>query len=577
MPLFAPQNLDNDAALRRILVVVDVGESVLAPELGRHGYEAQAVPLKRALETLKTFTPDLVILELYQGYVGGNAEALYLARRLRTEPELYATPLVIAWGEEQKALRQAAAYMGADDYFSLALPFEIILARLDSLFWRVAIGRRTAMLIGDQRLEIENFILLTDAVRWDMERGWGGTLALVQAVSREKSMALDYVATESALTAICGFLKLQMRRMDSVVFYDASTLLVYLPHLPTPIALGALTRLRTEFLEAQKSCDMAIGLVSFPSDGQELDELLERAATASLQARSNEQFRRVVAYGLSSPVRNEAATWDTPSAVYLEETRLSEVRLPSAGASGNLSGRLRLDAPPAPTHNFVTETAPPDIVPLRRPELETSPRPRSEDVPQRPRPTPASVTAPLPQLDAFPITYADEPLPPTLLPPAPDLAVDLPLPSALPPATTLARVASLQEIEQSLRPPEGCRLLLAVSHPERLAQLNTLARSAGYEVRPAFDGPHALGLLRIDRPHLLLLDYDVSGLNGLETLRRIQAQHGGRLPVKVIMLAPPDALAIKTEAEALGVFRVLTLPYAPVELMTALRQAVSTN
>jgi CheY-like chemotaxis protein len=136
-------------------------------------------------------------------------------------------------------------------------------------------------------------------------------------------------------------------------------------------------------------------------------------------------------------------------------------------------------------------------------------------------------------------------------------------------------IASAQEIEQSLRPGQACRLLLAVSRPERMAQLNTLVRSAGYEVRPAFDGPHALGLLRIDRPDLLLLDYEVRGLNGLETLHRIQAQHNGRLPVPVILLADQPAPEIKAEAEALGVLKIINIPYAPIELLAAMRQAVS--
>jgi CheY-like chemotaxis protein len=139
------------------------------------------------------------------------------------------------------------------------------------------------------------------------------------------------------------------------------------------------------------------------------------------------------------------------------------------------------------------------------------------------------------------------------------------------------RVASAQEIEQSLRPAQICRLLLAVSRPERMAQLNTLVRSAGYEVRPAFDGPHTLGLLRIDRPDILLLDYEVRGLNGLETLHRIQAQHSGRLPVPVILLTSDASPEIKTEAEALGVVKVLPIPYSPIELLAAMRQAVSNS
>jgi CheY-like chemotaxis protein len=73
----------------------------------------------------------------------------------------------------------------------------------------------------------------------------------------------------------------------------------------------------------------------------------------------------------------------------------------------------------------------------------------------------------------------------------------------------------------------------------------------------------------------LLLDYEVRGLNGLETLHRIQAQHSGRLPVPVILLTAQDAPEIKAEAEALGVQKVIQIPYAPIELLAAMRQAVS--
>jgi CheY-like chemotaxis protein len=63
----------------------------------------------------------------------------------------------------------------------------------------------------------------------------------------------------------------------------------------------------------------------------------------------------------------------------------------------------------------------------------------------------------------------------------------------------------------------------------------------------------------------------------LETLHRIQSQYSGRLPVPVILLAPSEPLEIKAEADALGVQRVVTLPYSPIELLAAMRQAVSTN
>src|ERR671938_533970 len=80
------------------------------------------------------------------------------------------------------------------------------------------------------------------------------------------------------------------------------------------------------------------------------------------------------------------------------------------------------------------------------------------------------------------------------------------------------------------------RLLLTVSDAARMAQINLLLRAAGYEARAAFDGQQALDLLRIERPDLLLLDYDLQGMDGLETLRLLRKQGGGRLNLPVVML-----------------------------------------
>jgi DNA-binding response OmpR family regulator len=547
--------------------VVDAGESALAPALAQKGYITDTASITSAPWLVKSNSPDLVILELYQGPVGGNAEALYLARRLRAEPESYATPIIIAYSEEQDALRNAALYMGADDYFSLTTPLEEIQARLDSLFWRKEAGRRRATIIGDQRLEIENFVILTDSARWDVERGWEGSLALVQPVSRDGQPGLDRAATAGALNSVYGFFKLQMRRMDSVVFYDASTLLVYLPHLSTPIAIGALTRLRGEFLEAQKSSDIAIGLVSFPADGNELEELLEMAETAAMQARSNTEFRRVVAYGVN---RSDSVS---ATATLPEETVTEEVKPENKEKEPALLKEVAAEAAAnQPEREPVAEPEPEEEAAEAAARL---PMPEIE-LPQMPEQTGAAPAGALP-IPPSPFTVAETFQAPVPEPPAfsaEENGENMP-PAREPSAAN--RVASAQEIEQSLRPAQICRLLLAVSRPERMAQLNTLVRSAGYEVRPAFDGPHTLGLLRIDRPDILLLDYEVRGLNGLETLHRIQAQHSGRLPVPVILLTSDASPEIKTEAEALGVVKVLPIPYSPIELLAAMRQAVSNS
>jgi CheY-like chemotaxis protein len=106
-----------------------------------------------------------------------------------------------------------------------------------------------------------------------------------------------------------------------------------------------------------------------------------------------------------------------------------------------------------------------------------------------------------------------------------------------------------------------------------MTQINSLIRSAGYEARAAFDGQQALHLLRIERPDLLLLDYDLQGIDGLETIRRLRKQNGGRLSLPVVMLLPAGQDQARREALKLGAHSVHTTPYDPVELLRSLRLA----
>lgn len=117
------------------------------------------------------------------------------------------------------------------------------------------------------------------------------------------------------------------------------------------------------------------------------------------------------------------------------------------------------------------------------------------------------------------------------------------------------------------------RLMLAVSDAARMAQVNLLVRSAGYEVRAAFDGEHALSLLRIDRPDLLLLDYELRGMDGVETLRRLAKQAGPAGPPPSLLLMPEGLDERRREALEAGARGVVRLPYDPVELLDALREA----
>jgi two-component system chemotaxis response regulator CheY len=115
-------------------------------------------------------------------------------------------------------------------------------------------------------------------------------------------------------------------------------------------------------------------------------------------------------------------------------------------------------------------------------------------------------------------------------------------------------------------------VLLTISDPARMAQVNLLLRAASYEVRAAFDGRQALDLLRIERADLLVLDFELKLLDGLEVLRRLDERHHGRLPMPIVLLYPSASERVREEARTLGASAFVALPYDPSALLEAVRE-----
>jgi two-component system, OmpR family, response regulator len=113
-----------------------------------------------------------------------------------------------------------------------------------------------------------------------------------------------------------------------------------------------------------------------------------------------------------------------------------------------------------------------------------------------------------------------------------------------------------------------------ILHVEDDASLQNLVRIAleslgGYAVRTAPDGESALALAREAAPDLLLLDLDLPGMNGIDTLRALRALPGLAQVPAVFLTAANDA-AMAAELAALGVSEVLQKPFRPRLLVAAI-------
>src|SRR5687767_12864993 len=221
-----------------------------------------------ALSASSEFEPDILLLELGDGERVEGIDQFTLVRQLRARAATHAVPIVMVFDENESALRQTALNVGVDDYFSTATPFPEVMARLEGLFCRVEAGRRAAGVPGNRRLEIENFLLLLDAVREDAGAGLQGSLAVVRICDRGwPSLPVRGEATrDGMLKKLFGFLKLHLRRLDSVAFYGPEALITYLPGLNSTSAAEALSTIRKEFVQESEGSEVAIGLASFPAD-----------------------------------------------------------------------------------------------------------------------------------------------------------------------------------------------------------------------------------------------------------------------------------------------------------------------
>jgi DNA-binding response OmpR family regulator len=531
----AASRRNQDPRVRRVLVIADsyAGEALPA-QLSKAGYEVRAARTEHAAQTLSEFAPHVALIEAQPG-ARGEAQ-LELVSRLRAARATSALPLVLLFNELDANLRAAALRIGADDYFALSTPSAEIAARLEALFWRTEAGRRTAMLAAlERRAEIDDFLQLLEGVRADIDAGAKGTLALIASAAHRRAPEETNAGTSTsearAFAEAHDFFRLNLRRVDSVAFYGPTLLLAYLPQKTASAAHTDLARLSEEFQATHGHLhgSFDIGLASFPSDGTEIESLIEHAEAALQSTRP--------------PHAQEETGQTSPTAP--PESKPAE-----AAAS----------APPAPTASRDSKPAAPPTPNVER-HAERQAWAAGELSPSR-------AVRESKQTD---------------------------METSMMPAGgaggggvgqgTLAQAAADAAARERERRTRGAimprRLLLTVSDPARMAQINLLLRSAGYEVRAAFDGLQAINLLRIERPDLLVIDIALYGIDGLEALRRLHRQHQGRLPLPVVLLLPSASVAererARAEASELGVSSFVAVPYDPEELLTCVRTSGSTD
>lgn len=116
------------------------------------------------------------------------------------------------------------------------------------------------------------------------------------------------------------------------------------------------------------------------------------------------------------------------------------------------------------------------------------------------------------------------------------------------------------------------RILLVDDDPSLLSLLSMRLNAAGYLVRTAESGEQALAMLPIAKPHLVITDLRMEGMDGLSLFDAIRKSHAS---VPVIILTAHGSIPEAVAATRRGVFSFLTKPTTGRELLKEVEKALS--
>ena len=111
------------------------------------------------------------------------------------------------------------------------------------------------------------------------------------------------------------------------------------------------------------------------------------------------------------------------------------------------------------------------------------------------------------------------------------------------------------------------RVLVADDEVHILDVLSYKLQNAGLEVITARDGQEALEQARVERPDLLIMDYQMPGLNGLEVCLQLREEAQTR-QIPAIMLTARGLDVEQSELDRAGIRVVIAKPFSPREVLS---------
>ena len=116
-------------------------------------------------------------------------------------------------------------------------------------------------------------------------------------------------------------------------------------------------------------------------------------------------------------------------------------------------------------------------------------------------------------------------------------------------------------------------ILVADDESHILHVVSLKLRNAGYRVLTAHDGQEALDAALQERPDLIITDYHMPQLSGLELCRRLK-QDPSLPQIPVIMLTARGYHLEPQDTEQSGILKMLSKPFSPRQLLVTVNEVL---
>jgi two-component system alkaline phosphatase synthesis response regulator PhoP len=119
----------------------------------------------------------------------------------------------------------------------------------------------------------------------------------------------------------------------------------------------------------------------------------------------------------------------------------------------------------------------------------------------------------------------------------------------------------------------GKTILVADDETHILHVVSLKLRNAGFLVITARDGLEALEMAQSEKPHLIITDYHMPQLSGLELCQRLK-QDPATCDIPAIMLTARGYQLDPADTEQSGILRMLSKPFSPRQLLTTVNEVL---